>query len=98
MTESQELSPQAEFDATYISASALCREIGCTRSTLQLAIEKGYIPPGISIGDGKSGRPNMTIFRRADVGREFGAWIEHFRAKKHMQERALERKRTEAGL
>jgi hypothetical protein len=66
---STESAAQALFEATYVTASQIMRELGISRSALLYARKRGVLPDPIIINEGR-----LYIWQRKDVQANINAW------------------------
>lgn len=58
----QNLTPQQEFDDTYITSSEICQELEIDRASLVHARKRGLLPNEISVHNGQ-----IFIWKRAEI-------------------------------
>lgn len=63
------MTAQQEFDATYITSSEICRELGITRATIVQGRSRGLLPDAIEINGGQ-----LIIWKRDAVRPHLDAW------------------------
>lgn len=61
------MTSQEEFDATYITSSEICRELGITRATIVTGKRRGLLPNPITC-------EQLQLWRRAEVRPHLDAW------------------------
>ena len=62
------MSPQKEFDATYISSTEIANRLGVTRVAIIHARQKGQLPGEIMVGE------HLTIWKRTEIEPHIQAW------------------------
>lgn len=60
---------QEEFDATYITSSEICEELGITRATIVQGRKRGLLPDPVTVNGAQ-----ITIWRRDKVRPFLDAW------------------------
>lgn len=71
------MTAQEEFDATYITSSEICKELGITRATIVQGRRRGLLPDPIVINGAQ-----IAIWKRMSVRPYLDAWKINLQARR----------------
>lgn len=75
------MTAQEEFDATYITSTEICRDLGVTRASVTNARDRGALPEPVRINRA-NGDVHIMIWLRAEAEPHIAAWRQELEAKR----------------
>lgn len=74
------MTPQEEFDSTYITSTEIQKELSVTRPALWSRRKKGKLPGEIVVNDG-----HLIMWKRAEIALHIAAWKTELQKRRGVQ-------------